>query len=100
MSASLNFLLQATKLLHNRNYDDHELTIIYEYLISVDNEILNDYYNKCTVLTFTNDLELYIEIVNSMIVIFEEKEEYERCGVLKSKMDESLIIIDSHQEKK
>jgi hypothetical protein len=92
MDMSINFLLQATRVLHNRNYDENELNIIYEYLIKIDDETLSDYYNTCTILSYENDLELYIEMLSILIVIFEEKEEYEKCGVLKNKIEESITI--------
>jgi hypothetical protein len=87
MSMSLNFLLQATRVLHVGNYDEDELEMIYNFFISVDNEILNDYYNRCTILSYNNDLELYVEITDSLIEIFEESEEYEKCITLKNISD-------------
>jgi len=94
MSMSLNFLLQATRVLHVGNYDEDELEMIYNFFISVDNEILNDYYNRCTILSYNNDLELYIEITDSLIEIFEETEEYEKCSLLKYQKEESLKIMN------
>lgn len=94
MNMSLNFLLQATRVLHVGNYDEDELEMIYNFFISVDNEILNDYYNRCTILSYNNDLELYIEITDSLIEIFEESEEYEKCILLKHQKEESLKIIN------
>lgn len=99
MSDSLNFLLQATKVLHNRNYDTNELNLVYDYIVTIDNKILNEYFNTGTILTYKNDLELYIEIVNSMILIFEEKEEYEKCFELKKKKEESLKIKKENKKK-
>ena len=92
---SVSFLLQATRVLHVDNYDDDELTMIYNFVINLDNDILNDYNNTCTILSYDNDLELYIEIVDSLIVIFEEKEEYEKCELLLFKRQESVEIINS-----
>ena len=60
MSTSLNFLLQATRVLHVGNYDEDELEMIYNFFIAVDNEILNDYYNRCTILSYNNDVRVYI----------------------------------------
>jgi hypothetical protein len=94
MSMSLNFLLQATRVLHVGNYDEDELEMIYNFFISVDNEILNDYYNRCTILSYNNDLELYVEITDSLIEIFEEIEEYEKCILLKYQKEESLKIMN------
>ena len=69
--------------------------MIYNFVINLDNDILNDYNNTCTILSYDNDLELYIEIVDSLIVIFEEKEEYEKCELLLFKRQESVEIINS-----
>jgi hypothetical protein len=95
MDMSVSFLLQATRVLHVDNYDDDELTMIYNFMINLDNEILNDYNNTCTILSYDNDLELYIEIVDSLITIFEDKEEYEKCELLLFKRKESVEIINS-----
>lgn len=95
MDISVSFLLQATRVLHVDNYDDDELTMIYNFVINLDNDILNDYNNTCTILSYDNDLELYIEIVDSLIMIFEEKEEYEKCELLLFKREESVEIINS-----
>ena len=94
---SFRFILQATRILNNGTYDDRELQMIYSYLVSIDNEILNDYYNTCTVLTYENDLELYLEIVEEAIKIYESSEEYEKCFMLKMKKDESIEIINKNK---
>ncbi len=93
MENSFGFLLQATRVLHVGNYDDEELTLIYKFVVSLDNEILNDYYSTCTILTYYNDLELYLEIVEALIMIYEENEEYEKCIELKIKEEESIKIM-------
>ncbi len=95
MDMSVSFLLQATRVLHVDNYDEEELTMIYNFVINLDNEILNDYNNTCSILSYDNDLELYIEIVDSLIMIFEDREEYEKCELLLFKRGESKEIINS-----
>lgn len=95
MDMSVNFLLQATRVLHVDNYDDDDLTMIYNFMINIDNDILNDYNNTCTILSYDNDLELYVEIIDSLIQIFEDREEYEKCELLLFKRDESLEIKNS-----
>ena len=92
MSMSSNFLLQSTRVLHNDNYDEDELEMISNFMVAVDNEILNEYNNTCTILSYDNDLQLYIEIIDALINIFEEREEYEKCEMLKYKKDESIEI--------
>lgn len=96
MDMSVNFLLQATRVLHVDNYDDEDLTMIYNFMINIDNDILNDYNNTCTILSYDNDLELYIEIIDSLILVFEEREEYEKCEKLKNKKDDSIEIINTN----
>ena len=97
MDMSINFLLQATRVLSFGNYDDVELSMTYNYLTALDNEILNDYFNTCTILAYNNDLELYIEIVETLIIVFEEREEYEKCVKLKAKKEESINIINQNK---
>lgn len=92
---NFNFLLQATRVLNVGNYDEGELAMIYDFITSLDNEILNDYNNTCTILSYNNDLELYIEIVDSLILVFEDREEYEKCEKLKNKKDDSLEIMNT-----
>jgi hypothetical protein len=97
MDMSINFLLQATRVLNFGHYDDVELIMTYNYITALDNDILNDYYNTCTILSYDNDLELYIEIVDTLIIVFEEKEEYEKCAKLISKKEESINIIKTNK---
>lgn len=94
---SINFLLQATRVLSFGNYDDVELSMTYNYLTALDNEILNNYFNTCTILSYNNDLELYIEIVETLILVFEEREEYEKCAKLIKKKEESINIINKNK---
>ncbi len=94
---SINFLLQATRVLSFGNYDDVELSMTYNYITALDNEILNDYFNTCTILAYNNDLELYIEIVETLVIVFEEREEYEKCAKLIRKKEESINIINTNK---
>lgn len=94
---SINFLLQATRVLNFGHYDDVELSMTYNYIAALDNDILNDYYNTCTILSYENDLELYIEIVETLIIVFEEREEYEKCAKLINKKEESINIINTNK---
>ncbi len=95
MDMLVNFLMQATRVLHVGDYDEDELEMVYEFVSSIDNEILNDYNNTCTIISYDNDLQLYVEIVDTLIKIYEEKEEYEKCEILKFKKDDSIIIMNS-----
>lgn len=91
--STINFLLQATRILHVGNYEEDELRMIYDFTIELDNVILIEYLNTSSILSYANDLELYIEILEVLIGIFEEREEYEKCNVLKIKKEESIELI-------
>lgn len=90
---SVNFLLQAIRVLHIGKYDDTEINLIYDYLKNLDNVILNGYFRTYSVLQYSNDLEFCIEVINRMIKLLEEKEEYEKCQILLKKKEESLDIM-------
>jgi hypothetical protein len=92
---SFNFLIQATRVLDKDNLSENELDMVYMYVISLDNDILNDYNNTCTILSYDNDLELYLEIIDALIKIYEEKEEYEKCSLLIQKKEDATIIIEN-----
>ena len=90
---SINFLLQAIRIIHIGSYDDTELRMIYDYLRNLDNVILNDYFNSNQVLHYNNDLELCVELIIKIIKILEDREEYEKCQILLNKKEESLDIM-------
>lgn len=92
MDMSISFLLQATRVLHVGNYDDDEVHMIYDFIRNLDNEIIFHYYSNKTILSYENDLELLIEIIDKMIYILEQTEDYEKCLVLKNKKEECIKI--------
>lgn len=91
---SINFLLQALRIIHIGDYDDSELRMIYDYLKNLDNTIFYDYLMSHTVLQYKNDLEFCVEIIDKMIKIFEDKEEYEKCQTLLHKKNDATSIIN------
>ena len=93
---SVSFLLQSNKVLVERNYEYDELKMIYEFLIALDNMDLEDYYSNNKVETYNNDLELFIDTVNSLIKILEETEEYEKCHLLMNKRADAINIIEKN----
>ena len=90
---SINFLLQAIRIIHIGSYDETEIRMIYDYLRNLDNVILNDYFNSNQVLHYNNDLELCVELIIKIIKILEDREEYEKCQILLNKREESLDIM-------
>ena len=96
---SINFLLQATRIIHNGNYDDTETRMIYDYLRNLDNATLNDYFLSYSVLNYNNNLEFCVELIDNMIIVMESEEEYEKCQVLLNKKEESIDIMNKVKEK-
>ena len=92
INMSVSFLLQATRILHIGNYDENDVRMIYDFIKSVDNELIFEYYSTSTILSYDNDLDLLIEIIDRLIEILEETEEYEKCLVLKNKKEDCLKI--------
>lgn len=91
---SINFLLQCVRILHNGDFDDTEIRMIYDFLKNLDNSELISYFNTNSVLSYKNDLEFYIEVIDMLIKVLEEKEEYEKCIILRDKKEESVDIIN------
>lgn len=91
--STITFLLQSTRILHVGNYEEDELQMIYDYTLDLDNVALNEYLNSSTILSYNNDLELYIEIIDVLIGIYVEREEYEKCFSLKNKKEEAIKLI-------
>lgn len=91
---TVNFLLQATRVLQHGNYDEDELLMVTNFMVAIDDEILNDYNCTSTILTYDTDLELYVEIIDALINIYENREEYEVCLLLKERKDASFKIMN------
>jgi hypothetical protein len=92
MEVSFNFLIQATRVLNIDEYYEDDLNMIYKFLLSLDNETLIDYYKKQTLIGYQNDLELYLDIVDSLINVFEITEEYEKCEKLLGQKNKTLKL--------
>ena len=92
---SFNFLIQATRVLQSKGFENEELEMVTNFVLAIDNDVLIDYFNTCTLLTYDNDLELYIEIIDSLISVYEDDERYEICEKLKQRKDQCLIIINN-----
>ena len=91
----LNFLLQATRILHVGNYDEDELNMIYNFMSTIDNSILITYNESKTILSYSSDLELYVEIVGTLINIYVEREMYENCQILMKKKEQAITILNN-----
>lgn len=95
---SFDFLMQATRVLNLDKYDDFDINIIYQWVNLLSDETLHKYNWTNTIPSYVSDLELLVDIINSLINIYESNENYEKCNVLfklknKIKMM-SIIKID------
>ncbi len=89
---NFNFLIQATRVLNQNDIDNAELELITNFILTADEEILYDYSSTCSLITYDTDLDLYLEILEILLKIYEEKEEYEVCEIIKNKLDDVIII--------
>lgn len=92
--SNISFLQQSAKVLHIGVYDENELEMICHFTSALDKSDLIEYLNNTTISLHNNGLELYIEVIDLLIEIFVEKEQYEKCIRLKIKKDESIKLIN------
>ena len=93
MEISIKFLLQSVKVINEKKYLNQDLYLIYDFLISVEKKELIKYLKSNTVLSYKNDLELYMETIIRLIKIFEDLENYEECIELKIKYEDCETLI-------
>lgn len=91
---NINFIIQSLLIITNDNYNSDELRMIYDYLLSIDNETLFSYHLKVSLRTYETDFHIYIDVIDRLIKIFEKIEDYEKCYKLKLKKDESQNTIN------
>ena len=84
---NLFFISQAIKLFSEQLYTEDELRMIYDYLITIDNHVLDSY------ISDEKSLLLYLKALNLVIKIYENREEYEKCFLVKKKVDITINLI-------
>lgn len=95
----MKFLLQTIIIFEEKNHNDENINMIYNFLTNLDNDVLNDYLLTNDVIPYQNNLDICIQVINILINIFEDREEYEKCALLKSKKDQAIKIINNNQTK-
>ena len=60
------------------------MNILYEFILLTDVDTLKIYKKEKTIAP-NNDLDIFIEIIDSVIQYYEINEEYEKCDRLKNK---------------
>jgi hypothetical protein len=87
-----DYLLQAVKVLHTNDNTEFEINTVYEWVLVVEDKTLLKYKNRNSIISYSNDLELFIELIDYLIPIFEKSEEYERCERLLNRKIECKLI--------
>ena len=72
-----------------------ELDLITNFILNTDEEMLYDFNNTCTFTTYDCDLDLYLEIIDVLIKIYEDTESYEVCEMLKNKKLDTITIKEN-----
>lgn len=99
MEITFVYVLRASKILTEESYTITDLLDIYNFSVTIDNNQLNGYFKSKTIYSYQNDLLLFIDVLKKLILIFEEKEEYEMCHELKLKLIECEEIITKNKNK-
>lgn len=92
MEISVKFLLQSSRILSDKIYTEKDLTMIYNFVVSIDNLDLIEYFNSKTIFSYNNDLELFQDVCKTLLSIFEKSENYEYCHEIQLKLNESELI--------
>ena len=88
----ISFLLQTNRKLVDAKYTKDDLELIFSFLTSVDYIDIIEYLHSKTIFSYDCDLDLYIETVEKLIEIYEDKEMYEECQMLLNKINQSIKI--------
>lgn len=92
MEENFLFLLQSIKHIKSGKHTHEDIDFINDLVLTIDNEILIEYNNKCSIGSLGNDLIFYNKILKFLIKYYEGTEEYEKCERLKNKLLESSDI--------
>jgi len=91
---SVNFMIQSIRALHIGEYTKEDIEVIFNFVINLDNKDLISYFNANNIISYDNDLVMYIEIIDSLIKIYEIDEKYEKCSDLMAQKQKSLSIMN------
>lgn len=83
-----DFLMQAIKILYSNNQINEEINLTYNFVILTEIDTLKKYNKKCIISLYENNLELFIDIIDKLIILYENDEDYEKCLKL---LDKKII---------
>lgn len=86
---NLYFIMQVIRLFKSENYTEDELRMAHDYLLTIDKDVLISYIDN------VEDIEIYLIALRLILKIYENREEYERCFSIKTKMDSANEIINN-----
>lgn len=86
---NLYFIMQVIRLFQTKNYTEDELRMAYDYLLTIDNDVLIMYISNI------EDIEMYLLALDLVLKIYEKREEYEKCYLIKKKSDLAREIINN-----
>jgi DNA-directed RNA polymerase beta' subunit len=89
MKKDFKFLSSAIKMLYANAYSETDLNLIYRTVISYNNSDVEMLLSQKSTLSYINNLEILSELIIKLIDIFEEREDYDKCIVLKN-VEESI----------
>jgi hypothetical protein len=87
------FFLHAIKAIHTNDSEFDMLDIAYKFINNVDTETLFEFKKHQSLMTYENDLVLFIEMIKYVNHLYEQKEEYEICSelIIKQKNCEMML---------
>ena len=89
MKKDFKFLSSSIKMLYANVYSEKDLNLIYKTIISYNNSDVEMLMSQKSVISYSNNLEILSEIIKKLIDIFAEREDYDKCIILKN-VEESI----------
>jgi hypothetical protein len=82
--------MMSKKMLNSTELENPELDEIYDFVLTIDNYTLTKYINEQTLTIYNNDFEIYLYMLNKLITIYEDTQQYEKCMLLLRKKNKVI----------
>lgn len=94
MDETFSFLIHSVRLINSNKASEDDLDFLFELILSIDDDTIINYSSNITIPKLGHDYFLLNRVSNFLLKYYEEKEEYEKCQLIKEKIDHSERLIN------